>query len=50
MRFRLNPLPFSRIPALSHMQTQEWAAQILGYRNWHELSKSVGPAVERPES
>ncbi|MBN3776174.1 hypothetical protein G3O06_01165 [Burkholderia sp. Ac-20345] len=33
-------------PALSHMQTQEWASQILGYRNWHELSKSVGPTVE----
>jgi hypothetical protein len=33
-------------PALSHMKAQEWAAQILGYRNWHELAESVGPDVE----
>ncbi|MCC5611034.1 hypothetical protein LC612_30860 [Nostoc sp. CHAB 5834] len=33
-------------PALTHMQAQEWAAKILGYRNWHELAGSVGPNVK----
>lgn len=33
-------------PALSHMQAQNWAAQILGYRNWHELANLVSPDAE----
>lgn len=33
-------------PALSHMQAQEWASQMLGYRNWHELYRSVSLTVE----
>lgn len=37
-------------PALTLMQAQEWAARLLGYRNWHELSNSVGPDVtETPD-
>jgi hypothetical protein len=28
-------------PALSHMQAQNWAAKLIGYRDWHELSQHV---------
>lgn len=33
-------------PALTHGQSQEWAAQLVGYRSWHELSQSIGPDVQ----
>lgn len=37
-------------PALSHMRALEWAARILGYRDWHELAKSTPPNVtETPD-
>jgi hypothetical protein len=28
-------------PALSHMQCQQWSAQLLGYRSWAELKKCL---------
>lgn len=37
-------------PALKHMQAQEWAARVLGYRDWHELASCSGPkAKESPD-
>lgn len=47
------PMRFARatqyvFPHLKLGTAQEWAAQLLGYRNWYELVQAAGPSVTNP--